>query len=159
MIGSTLGAAHLAAAIAALAFGFLVLVELKGTNAHRMIGTAYVIAMVATNITALGVYRLTGHFGPFHLLALISLAILARGIVAVLRRRPGWLRRHYYSMAWSYIGLLAAASAEVVARAPLGLARNGNGTTVGLVCTAVFIVIGFILLPRLQPRMLAHQRD
>ena len=157
---TTLGAAHFAAAVAALAFGSVVLLERKGTHAHRIMGAAYVSAMLITNVTALGVYRLTGAFGPFHLLALISLAILARGVIAVLRRRPGWLITHYYSMAWSYIGLLAAACAEVVARVPLDLIRSGrDGVTIGLICTAAFIVIGFIVLPRLQARSLAYRED
>src|SRR5690348_4187802 len=115
---SALGAAHGAAAVAALALGLFVLAEHKGTSTHRALGSAYVVAMVATNLTALGVYRLTGQFGAFHLLALVSLAAVGRGVVAVIRRRPGWLATHYYAMAWSYLGLLSAAAAELVARSP-----------------------------------------
>ena len=155
---STLGAAHGAAAIAALAFGLLVLAERKGTNAHRALGSAFVVAMVATNLTALGIYRLTGHFGPFHLLALISLAMLARGVVAAIRRPPGWLATHYYCMAWSYLGLVSAAAAEVIARSPL-MARfvhdSTDGMLVGLACVAAILVGGFFLVPRLQARALA----
>ena len=139
-------------------FGLLVLMDHKGTRAHRMIGAAYVAAMIATNLTALGVYRLTGQFGPFHALALLSLATLARGVVAVLRRRPGWLATHYYCMAWSYVGLLAATAAEFVARSPLlaGIVRDGrSGVLVGLACAAVFLAAGFIVIPRLRARMLA----
>ena len=157
---TVLGAAHVAAALAALAFGAVVLLERKGTRAHRILGAAYVIALVITNGTALGVYRLTGAFGPFHALALIGLAVLVRGVVAVLRRRPGWLLTHYYSMAWSYVGLLAAACAEVVARVPLGVVHDGrDGVIVGLICAAAFVAIGFILLPRLRARALAYRED
>jgi len=155
---STLGAAHGAAAIAALAFGLFVLAERKGTSAHRALGSAYVIAMIATNLTALGVYRLTRQFGPFHLLALISLATVARGVVAVIRRRPGWLATHYYCMAWSYLGLVSAAAAEAIARSPL-MARwvhnSSDGLLVGLACVAAILVLGFFLVPRLQARALA----
>ena len=105
-------------------------------------------------------YRLTGAFGPFHALALISLAILVRGVVAVLRRRPGWLLTHYYSMAWSYIGLLAAACAAVVVRVPLDIVRTGrDGVTIGLIFAAAFTIVGFILLPRLQARALAYRKE
>lgn len=136
------------------------LVERKGTQSHRILGAAYVVALVITNVTALGVYRLTGAFGPFHALALISLAILARGVIAVLRRRPRWLVTHFYSMAWSWIGLLAAACAEVVARVPLDIVRDGrDGVTIGVICTAAFIALGFIALPRLQARALADRRE
>src|SRR4051812_20113632 len=116
-----LGAAHFPAPLAAPAVGGVGLLVRRGTHTPPLTGIAYVAALVVANVTALGVYQLTGQFGPFHMLALISLAILARGVVAMLRRPPGWLLAHYYSMAWSYIGLLAAASAEVVSRAPLGL--------------------------------------
>lgn len=159
---STLGSAHVAGAIASLLFGLLVLVDQKGTRAHRAIGAAYVTAMIATNLTALGVYRLTGQFGPFHALALLSLATIARGVLAALRRRPGWLTTHYYCMAWSYVGLLAAAAAEFIARAPLpaGIVRDGHsGMLVGLACAAVFLAAGFIVIPRLQARALAGFAD
>jgi len=77
---STLGAAHGAAAVAALVFGFVVLADRKGTSTHRALGAAYVAAMIATNLTALGVYRLTGQCGPFHVLALISLVPLSQKV-------------------------------------------------------------------------------
>jgi uncharacterized membrane protein len=155
---SMLGAAHGAAAIAALVFGSIVLMQQKGTPAHRALGAAFVAAMIATNLTALGVYRITGQFGPFHALALVSLVTVARGVIVALRRRPGWLVTHYYCMAWSYVALLSAAAAEAIARAPLlaGVIQNGrDGMVVGLACVAVFLVAGFVAIPRLQARTLA----
>jgi len=152
------GSAHMAAAIASLLFGLLVLVDDKGTRTHRAIGAAYVAAMIATNLTALGVYRLTGQFGPFHALALLGLATVAGGLLAALRRRPGWLATHYYCMAWSYAGLLAAAAAEAITRAPLlaGLVHDGrSGMLAGLACVAVFLGLGFVVIPRLRARALA----
>jgi uncharacterized membrane protein len=116
MIGSSLGAIHFTAAIAALACGAIVLGAPKGTPLHRTIGAGYVAAMVILNVSALLVYRLTGRFEPFHALALISLATVVCGIVPALRRRPGWLMAHYSCMAWSYLGLLAAACSEIVVR-------------------------------------------
>ena len=43
---TTLGAAHFAAAVAALALGLVVLIEAKGTLTHRLIGCGYVAAML-----------------------------------------------------------------------------------------------------------------
>jgi uncharacterized membrane protein len=157
---TSFGVAHLSAAVAALAFGGVVLLARKGTESHRVMGAGYVAAMLATNLTALGVYHLTGAFGPFHALALVSLAIIARGMAAVWRRRAGWLKTHYYSMAWSYVGLLAAASAEVAVRIPLGLIHSRrDGMMVGLVGVALFLVIGFVTIPRLERRALAYRGD
>jgi len=159
---STLGAAHGAAAVAALVFRVCRTCGPQGTSTHRALGAAYVAAMIATNLTALGVYRLTGQFGPFHVLALISFVTVARGVIAVLRRRPGWLLTHYYSMAWSYIGLSAAACAEVIVRSPLlsdVVHNRRNGMLVGLACAAAFMIVGLFLVPRLQARALAYQRE
>src|SRR5260370_15616778 len=116
MFGSWLGATDFTAAIAALAFGAIVLAAPKGTPLHRTIGAGYVAAMVILNVSALPIYRLTGHFEPFHALALFSFATVVCGIAPALRRRPGWLMAHYWSMAWSYLGLLAAACSEIVVR-------------------------------------------
>jgi uncharacterized membrane protein len=162
MIGSSLGAVHFTAAIAALAFGAIVLGAAKGTPLHRTIGAGFVAAMVILNISSLAIYRLTGHFEPFHALALFSLATLARGVAPVLRRRPGWLMAHYWSMAWSYLALLAAACSEIVVRLFL---RTGTFTGpwqvigLGVAIAIVFVVIGMLVLPRLQRTAMAHIAD
>src|SRR5947209_15200181 len=111
MIHSTLGAAHVTAAVAALALGLSVLSAAKGDASHRLFGAGYVTSMFLVNATALGIYRLNGQFGPFHALALLSLGGVALGTFAVLRRRGSWLMRHYQAMAYSYLGLWAAAAA------------------------------------------------
>jgi hypothetical protein len=55
---SSFGAAHVAAAFAALAFGMMVLIMRKGTQLHRAMGMGYAMVMVAVNGTALTIYRL-----------------------------------------------------------------------------------------------------
>ena len=153
MIASSIGAAHLAAAMAALVLGTMAIVSAKETPFHRMIGAGYVAGMIIVNLSALAIYRLTGHFEAFHALALLNLALLARGIVAALIRRPGWLSVHSYVMAWSYIGLLAATASEIVIRlgARFGLIGGpwqiiAAGVTVAVMATA----LGFVLLPWLR---------
>jgi uncharacterized membrane protein len=159
MIGNSLGAVHLTTAIVALAFGAVVLGAPKGTPLHRTIGAGYVAAMVILNVSALAIYRLTGHFEPFHALALMSLATVVRGMVPALRRRPGWLMNHYRSMAWSYLALLAAACSEIVVRLLLraGVFAGpwqviGGGITIAI----LFVAIGIVVLPRLQRTAMAH---
>ena len=153
MIASSMGAAHLAAAMAALVLGAVVIGLAKGTPFHRMIGAGYVAAMIIVNLSALAIYRLTGHVEAFHALALLSLAVLARGVLAALIRRPGWLPIHFRYMAWSYVGLLAATGSEIVIRLGmrLGLLRGpwqimAAGVAVGVVAT----ILGYVLVPRLQ---------
>jgi uncharacterized membrane protein len=159
MIGSSLGAIHFTTAIVALAFGAIVLGAPKGTPLHRTIGAGFVAAMVILNVSSLAIYRLTGHFEPFHALALFSLATLARGVVPALRRRRGWLMAHYWSMAWSYLALLAAACSEIVVRVflrPGIFAGPWQVIGLGIAIAILFVVVGMVVLPRLQRTAMAH---
>ncbi len=104
----------------ALTSGCVVIVMKKGGPRHRFLGTIYAGSMLGLNGTALMIYRLFGGFGPFHVLALLSLVTVVAGMAAVLRRRPrkNWLEHHAYWMTWSYVGLVAAAVAEITTRVP-----------------------------------------
>jgi uncharacterized membrane protein len=115
-----LGWIHTAAAVASLGLGAAVLLRGKGTSTHRRIGWTYVVAMVVLNATALAIYRLTGSFGPFHIAAVLSLASVSAGVVPAVRRTPAvtWVEHHYWWMTYSYLGLIAAAVAEVMTRVP-----------------------------------------
>jgi uncharacterized membrane protein len=115
----TLGLFHTICALLALASGAAVLLRRKGTRSHRRLGWLYVASMLALNGTALMIYRLFGGFGPFHVAAVASLVTVAAGTVTAYRRRPAnWVERHYAWMTWSYVGLWAAAVAEVGTRVP-----------------------------------------
>jgi len=119
-------------------------------------------AMIATNLNRTRCLPAHRSVRPVPRAALISFVTVARGVIAVLRRRPGWLLTHYYSMAWSYIGLSAAACAEVIVRSPLlsdVVHNRRNGMLVGLACAAAFMIVGLFLVPRLQARALAYQRE
>ena len=151
---SPLGAAHVAAALAALGFGALVLLMRKGTQLHRAIGMAYATAMIALCVTALMIYRISGHFGPFHVLALVSLATIVGGVMAVLRRRPGWLSKHYRMMTFSYLGLLSAGTTQMLVNLP-ALHGPVRGMVTGVASAVAFTAAGAIILPRLQRRALA----
>ena len=160
MISNSVGFAHFAAALAALLLGAIVVAAPKGTPDHRTIGAGYVAAMLVVNLTAFGVYRLTGNFGAFHALALVSLAGVAAGLLAALRRRPGWLIFHYRAMAWSYLGLLAAATTEALIRlSPLrrAIAAPEQIIAAGLAVAVVFTALGFMLFPRFERAALRQQ--
>jgi uncharacterized membrane protein len=138
-----LGMVHLAAALLALVSGAVVLLRPKGTGAHRRTGWVYVGAMLATNLTALGIYRLFGRVGPFHVAAVLSLATTLVGVAATRRRgtTPRWVARHYFWMTYSYVGLVAAAASETATR----LARPSSGAAFGVavfVATAVVFAVG-----------------
>ncbi|HML11188.1 MAG TPA: DUF2306 domain-containing protein [Stellaceae bacterium] len=151
---SSLSAAHVAAAFAALVFGALVLLMRKGTSLHRAMGSAYTAAMIVLCIAALLLYRMTGRFGPFHILAVVTLVTIGLGIKAIVAR-PRRLSRHYQMMTFSYLGLLSAATTQLLLYLPAlhGVVR---GTITGIASAVAFTAAGAIILPRLQRRALAR---
>jgi len=111
---------HVGLALVALGAGFVVCLTRKGTRTHVRWGWTYAVAMIGLNGTALMLYRLLGHFGPFHVAALFSLVTVVAGLVPAVRKADRfWLLRHGYWMAGSYVGLWAAAVAEVTTRMDL----------------------------------------
>jgi uncharacterized membrane protein len=154
----SLGWLHMTFALVALLLGVLVLVRRKGTSTHRIAGYGYVSSMLALNASALSLYHLTGHFGPFHVLALVSLSTVLIGGLAPGLRRRGWLAIHYRSMAWSYIGLVAAACAEAMVRIPIfGIHTAAGAIAVGVAIALVSSIFGILLIPRLQRAALKLQ--
>ena len=148
---STLGWIHTVFGIVALLAGTAVVLLRKGTRWHRTLGHIYLTSMITLNITSLFIYNLYGHFGPFHWLALSSLLTLVAGMVPVFTRRPKglWLERHAIFINISFIGLVAATSAEITSRIP-GL-EEAFGPVVGLT-SALVIGIGMALLFRNLPQ-------
>lgn len=111
---------HIGAASIALTAGTCVVLSPKGTRWHKRFGYTYVVSMLVMIAAAFFIYRLFGHFGPFHVSAIFSLITLSLGFIPALLRKPrgSWLRFHAEIMAWSYVGLLAAAAAEMLVRIP-----------------------------------------
>jgi uncharacterized membrane protein len=111
---------HLVAACTALIAGLCVFFTSKGTRLHKQLGYVYFFNMLGLNISALFIYRLTGHFGPFHGAALVSLLTLIAGFLPAFRHTPPgrWLELHFEFMNWSYVGLVAAGVSEAATRLP-----------------------------------------
>jgi uncharacterized membrane protein len=116
---TSIGAIHTLFAIVAMISGGLVVLNTKGNLAHKKLGYIYVISMIAMNVTALFTQTLFV-FGPFHFLAVFSLATIFFGMAWPLfsRRNSGWLYWHFQAMSWSYIGLWAAFISEIAVRLP-----------------------------------------
>jgi hypothetical protein len=109
------------------------------------------------NATALLIYNLYGHFGPFHWLSVSSLITLAGGMVPVLTRRPKgrWLEWHAIFINMSFIGLVAATAAEITSRIP------GTDDFFGLVVggtSALIFALGALLMSRHMPRLISRPR-
>lgn len=134
---STIGTIHFTLAIAAMLSGLIVLFLPKGNQRHRFGGWMYAGSMLGLNGTAFMLYRLFGHFGPFHIAAVISLLTVVAGVATARFRKPKgkWVLGHAYWMTWSYVGLLAAAVSEVATRLP-------ESPFWGMVFVGTFVVVG-----------------
>ena len=108
-----LGQLHVAPAVIALMLGPMIFLRRKGTASHRAFGAAYVLCMVAVNVSALSMYEHSGGVNLFHVFAVISLLTVVPGVAAILL---GSVQGHYFFMCWSYFGLLAAGFSQVLPR-------------------------------------------
>lgn len=138
---------HVGACAAALMLGAAVAAAPKGTAWHRRAGRAFMASMLVLNLSALGLYRLSGAFNGFHALALFSLAGLAAGWWCARRARRSALHRELHGrfMLWSYVGLLAAAASELVVRLPF--LPRGSTAFVLAVAGASFLVAAIAVYP------------
>lgn len=120
MIYQVASGLHIGTAISALIIGLCVMFARKGTRLHKQLGYAYFCNMLGLNLSAFFIYRLTGHFGPFHGAALASFITLLAGFIPAYLRLPSgrWLELHYEFMNWSYVGLVAAGISEALTRLP-----------------------------------------
>jgi len=146
-----LGTAHIALAVASLTLGAMVFLQPKGGRRHRLLGRLYAGALVLVNVSALLVYEESSGPGPFHVLALVSLATLSAGLVPALLRRPGgsWLEAHAYFMSWSYVGLVAAGVAQV------GTMVAGPGALPVVLPSVLVVLVGALLIHGRVPRVLS----
>lgn len=119
-VNSSLGWFHFVTALLAMVLGAFVLVTRKGTAPHKKAGYGYVLAMVLVCGSALGIYNLTGRFGIFHLMAIVSSLTLACGMVPLyLTKLPRKYKAvHVWFMYYSVLGLYTAFASELSVRIP-----------------------------------------
>jgi uncharacterized membrane protein len=154
---STIGAAHVAIGSVALVSGAVVLMLPKGTARHRRVGKVYAAAILAINGTALSMYDLTGRPNVFHVIALVNLATLAMGLLALRRwrrtREPSDLVTHQRRMAMNYVGLWMAFVTELPVNPMLGVSRisdpRSHWPMMIALNLALFGVGGWLVRPRL----------
>jgi len=86
---------HAAAAIVALLIGGTVLFRRKGDGPHRALGKTWVGLMAVVALSSLFIWqiRMFGLFSPIHLLSLLTLFLLWRGVTLARQHRIGLHRR------------------------------------------------------------------
>jgi len=142
-----LGWVHLVASLAALAAGILVLLRPKGTPVHKQRGRIYALTLLATNVTALGIYRRGVFFFP-HWLAIAAIIIMTAGILVAHFKMPrrAWLHVHLTCLLASLYILVGGVVNEIFLRVDFlrRLAPTLNSPAVGLTHLAVQIL--FLML-------------
>ena len=147
---------HVLAALVAITSGLVVVMWRKGKAAHRLLGLLYAFAMLLTNISALMLFNLTGHFGVFHVFALLALSYTLVGLAMPILRPSNWLKAHVQWMGWSYLSLLAAALNELVIRLPLHMNTPPRIVGVGLAIAVILTSAGLFLRPYLNRLAESH---
>ena len=98
---------HLAAALAALALGALILARRKGTPSHKALGRLWVALMAAVAVSSFWIFEIRKGAGPssIHLLSAWTLISLACALYFV---RRGNVRAHRGFMIGTFLGLAGA---------------------------------------------------
>jgi uncharacterized membrane protein len=145
------GTLHALLALACIVIGAIQLSAPKRGASHRARGYAFVYAMLVVDAAALGLYRFSGSFNMFHVGAIANLVCIVLAMAAVLRtpRASNWRLKHYNYIAWSYVGLLAAALSEGFARGMLLPPRQAaaGAAIIAVLATAA----GYRLIEKYRP--------
>jgi len=98
-------AIHLASVIPALPLGAYVLVSRKGDARHRLLGRIWAGLMMAGALSSFGLTGLTGSLSWIHILSVVVLVMIPRGIFQAMRHN---IARHRRTMTLTYLGLVGA---------------------------------------------------
>nr|WP_314437524.1 DUF2306 domain-containing protein [uncultured Brevundimonas sp.] len=100
---------HVVGALTALAIGTVLLVGVKGTRRHRILGWSWVAAMAVTATSSLFIHRINpGGLSVIHLLSGWTIISLPMAIYAI---RRGKVQAHRRAMTGMFVGGLIVAGA------------------------------------------------
>lgn len=152
-VTTPLGWFHLIVALLAMIAGATVLAAPKGTRRHKTIGYVYVVLLILVCGSAMGIYRLTGRFGIFHVSAIVGFLTLAGGMIPMLL--PSLERQkkavHVWFMYYSVLGLYAAFASELAVRVP----DKPFFTMVGI-ATGVIFSVGTLYILKKEKVWMRH---
>lgn len=96
---------HLASVIPAIPLGAYVLLRRKGDRIHRMLGRLWGGSMMAGALSSFGLHGLTGGLSWIHILSVVVVVMIPRGIVQAMRDN---FKAHRRTMTLTYLGLVGA---------------------------------------------------
>ena len=137
-VNTQLGWFHFITALISILSGTYILFKPKATKLHKQIGYFYVLSMFLVCGSALGVYNITGNFGPFHILAIAGLLTLMMGLAPLLFKKISAKYKvfHLWFMYYSVLGLYAAFVSELSLRIP----EKPSYSIVGIASAIIFIL-------------------
>lgn len=143
--------AHTLAALVAFLLGPIAILRRKRDLAHKIIGRVWVVAMLVTALSALGIteIRVIGPFSPLHGFSIFVVVMLWRAIAAI---RAGNLVAHGRIMTQIYVGAMGIAGLFTLlpGRRMHEVLLAGTGWT-GFGLAASVALIGVAILWRAQP--------
>ena len=98
-------AIHLASVVPAIPVGAYVLLRRKGDLLHRTLGRVWGVMMMAAALSSFGLHGLTGGFSWIHILSIVVVVMIPRGVVQAMRHN---IRAHRRTMMLTYLGLVGA---------------------------------------------------
>ncbi|NLS12607.1 DUF2306 domain-containing protein [Vibrio sp. SM6] len=104
---------HLFTVLPAFFIGIYLLINPKGTQAHKMLGRVYMALLLFTSIVSLFMSAKVGptlfdHFGYIHLLSVFTIYSI---LIALWCARHGHIRAHKFNMVGVYLGGVILAGA------------------------------------------------
>jgi len=151
---------HTINGLVAILSGLAIIFLSKGSHLHKVIGRVYVASMYVLCVASFAIQDTTPFFrgfGMFHVMALVSIWTVTRGLIPALYRRGdnNWYARHFSFMLWSYVGLIMALNSHFFRDVFLFFGKRvGMGQWVGLTLSIVTLWV----LPPLAGALLINRR-
>ena len=152
---TTLGVYHTAFAVVALFCAFFALLRDREISPRNRVGQIYIMTTAVTAATALGIYQ-HGGFGFQHVLAILTLAGLATGTLAVFTGFFGVSSRYVQAISFSTTILLhlIPGVTEMLTRLPLGHPLVTSYSAPALKVALLLLLVAFLVGLTLQIRWL-----
>ena len=151
MLGlTTLGVYHTAISVVALIAGIILLVRDHSISGRTSLGKVYVVATILTCITSLAIFQ-HGGFGKPHVLAILTLIVLAIAALAGYTRVFGRLSRYVEGVSYSATFLfhmipgITETSTRLPRSAPLVASADAPELQVATALLLVIFLIGATL--------------
>ena len=160
MLGlTTLGLFHTAIGLVAVLSGIIAFVRDREISPHNGVGQIYIWATVVTCVTAFGIFQ-HGGFGKPHMLAVLTLLVLALAALAGRMKVMGRASKYVETIAYSatFLFHMIPALTETFTRLPAGAPLFANADDPGLQkVTGVFLLL-FVIGATLQVRRIRATR-